>query len=65
MAFVQGFVWHEYVKPGPYERAQTWQILANIRDSAGDPVLSVDEIRELERYDQAVPSATLTSGVLQ
>jgi HK97 family phage portal protein len=49
----------ELVRPGPYERAQTWQILSTIG------VLDADEIREIERYNVAGPSATLTSGVLQ
>jgi HK97 family phage portal protein len=55
----------EYVKPGPLERAQTWQTLNNIRDADGNPVLTVAQIQELERYSNAVPSETLTSGVLQ
>ena len=50
----------EYVRPGPLERAQTWQIL---HDQLG--VLSVDEVREIERFSNAAPSPTLTSGVLQ
>ena len=54
----------EYVKPGLLERAQTYQILHGIEDE-GVPVLSVQEIRELERYSTAAPSQTLTSGVLQ
>lgn len=49
----------ELVRPGPYERAQTYQILVNIG------VLDPDEVREIERYNVAAPSATLTSGVLQ
>jgi hypothetical protein len=55
----------EYVKPELKERAETYAILANIRDPEGNPVLTVAEIRELERYGNAAPSATLTSGVLQ
>jgi hypothetical protein len=31
----------------------------------GNPVLTVAEIQELERYSNAAPSETLTSGVLQ
>jgi len=41
-----------YVQAEPLERAQTAQILNNIRDPAGNPVLSVDEIRAAERFDQ-------------
>jgi len=55
----------EYTKPELKERAETWAILNAIRDETGRPVLTVDEIRELERYANAAPSATLTSGVLQ
>ena len=56
----------EYVKPGPLERAQTWQILTNLRDPAsGEPVLTIAQVQELERYANAAPSQTLTSGVLQ
>jgi HK97 family phage portal protein len=49
----------ELVRPGPYERAQTWQILTTIG------VLDANEVREIERYNVAAPTATLTSGVLQ
>jgi HK97 family phage portal protein len=56
----------EYVKPGPLERAQTDQILFSIQDPvSGERAISVAEIRERERFDQAAPSQTLTSGVLQ
>jgi HK97 family phage portal protein len=55
----------EYVRPGPLERAQTWQILNNIRDNDGNPVVTVAQIQELERYSNAAPTETLTSGVLQ
>jgi HK97 family phage portal protein len=55
----------EYVKPELKERAETYAILSNIRDPEGTPVLTVTEIRELERFSNAAPSATLTSGVLQ
>lgn len=56
----------EYVRPGPLERAQTEQILFGIVDPAsGERVLSVDEIRQLERFSNSAPSQTLTSGVLQ
>jgi HK97 family phage portal protein len=39
-----------YVEPEPYQRAQTAQILNNIRDPQGNPALSVDEIRSMERF---------------
>ena len=39
-----------YVEPEPLERAQVAQIYSSIRDSpTGPPVLSVDEIRAIER----------------
>jgi len=41
-----------YVQPEPLERAQTAQILNNIRDELGNPVLSVAEIRAAERFDE-------------
>jgi hypothetical protein len=34
----------EYVRPGPLERAQTWQILID------KGVLDVDQVRQLERF---------------
>jgi hypothetical protein len=56
----------EYVKPSQLERAQTWEILHRIVDpGSGEAVLSVAEIRQLERFSNAAPSQTLTSGVLQ
>jgi phage portal protein BeeE len=39
-----------YVEPEPYQRAQTAQILNNIRDPQGNPALTVDEIRAAERF---------------
>jgi hypothetical protein len=49
-----------YVQPGPYERAQTYEILNRIVDTTtGRPVLSVEEIREAERFVNATP----TTGV--
>jgi len=42
-----------YIQPEPLERAQTYQILAGIVDAQGNPVLSVDEIRAAERFDQS------------
>ena len=55
----------EYTKAELLERAQTYQILNAIRDMDGNPVLSVPEIRETERYSNAGPVGRLTSGVLQ
>jgi HK97 family phage portal protein len=56
----------EYVKPDLKERGETWAILHGIVDpETGEQVLSVEEIRELERFSKAAPSETLTSGVLQ
>ena len=52
----------EYVRPGPLERAQTWQILVSIG------VLSVDEVRQIERFANTgtvTSQPSLTSGVLQ
>jgi phage portal protein BeeE len=53
-----------YVQPEPLARAQTAQILNNIRDDMGNPVLSVDEIRASERLDQTA-TAELAQGVLK
>jgi HK97 family phage portal protein len=55
----------EYVQPGPYERAQTAQILNGIVDAAtGQPVLTVQEIRRAERIDNTAPQ-DLAAGVLR
>jgi HK97 family phage portal protein len=55
----------EYVQPGPYERAQTAQILNGLVDPAtGQPALSVAEIRQAERLDETAPR-DLTAGVLR
>jgi HK97 family phage portal protein len=40
----------EYVRPAMYERAQTYEILNRIRDEAGNPAMTVDEIRLGERF---------------
>jgi len=54
----------EYVQPGPYERAQTDQILASIVDPAtGQQAKSVTEIREQERFADPMPD--LAEGVLR
>jgi HK97 family phage portal protein len=49
----------EFVRPGPLERAQTWQILIGLG------VITVEQVQEIERFTIAAPSTTLTSGVLQ
>lgn len=51
----------EYVRPGPLERAQTWEILTRIG------VLTPEQVQEIERYSIAGPtlSPSLSSGVLQ
>jgi HK97 family phage portal protein len=49
----------EYVRPGPYERAQTWAILIGLG------VLTVEQVQEIERYNNAAPSHELTAGVLE
>jgi len=47
-----------YVAPDPLQRAQTAQIYASIRDEAtGKTVLTVDEIREAERFTGGHPIA--------
>ena len=54
----------EYIQPGPYERAQTAEILNAIVDAEGNPALSVQEIRDAERFDNSTPDQ-LASGVLR
>ena len=54
----------EYIQPGPYERAQTAQILNAIVDAEGNPALTVQEIRDAERFDNSTPDQ-LASGVLR
>ena len=49
----------EFIRPGPFERAQTWQILVGLG------VLTVEQVQEIERFAVAAPSTTLTAGVLQ
>lgn len=49
-----------YVQPEPLVRAQTYEILNRIVDADGQPVLSVDQIREIERLANATP----LSGVI-
>jgi HK97 family phage portal protein len=55
----------EYTKAELLERAQTYATLNGIVDPEGNPVLTVAEIRELERYSNAAPTPALSSGVLQ
>jgi hypothetical protein len=48
----------EYIKPGPLERAQTWQILVGLG------VVTAQQVAEIERYSVESPSPIgLTSGV--
>jgi HK97 family phage portal protein len=50
----------EYVKPGPLERAQTWEIYLR------NDVVDVDEVREAERFSVASrTSASSLSGALK
>jgi len=44
-----------YVQPPPLERAQTYEILHRIVDADGQPVITVDQIRQAERLVQATP----------
>jgi HK97 family phage portal protein len=56
----------EYVRPGMYERAQTYEILNRIQDVHGNPAITVDEIRLAERF---IPNTPLevdeVTGVLK
>ena len=52
-----------YIRPEPYQRAQTAEILNRIRDEQGNPALSVSEIRAAERLDDVIPD--IGSGVLK
>jgi HK97 family phage portal protein len=55
----------EYVQPGPYERAQTAQILNSLVDpTTGQAALTVQEIREAERFDNTAPQ-NIAEGVLR
>lgn len=40
----------EYVRPNPYERAQTYEILNRIKDEHGNAAMTIDEIRVAERH---------------
>jgi HK97 family phage portal protein len=48
-----------YIRPDPYARAQTYQILAAIVDPQGNPAITVDEIRQAERLDDRLPQGAL------
>ena len=48
-----------YIRPDPYARAQTYQILAGIVDPQGNPAITVDEIRQAERLDDRLPQGAL------
>ena len=49
-----------YIQPPPNERAATAQLLNSIRDEAGNPALTVEEIRKAERLETRV--ATIPGG---
>jgi HK97 family phage portal protein len=44
-----------YVQPEPLQRAQVYQILNSIQDADGNPVLSVQQIQQIERLTNATP----------
>jgi HK97 family phage portal protein len=44
-----------YIQPGPLERAQAAEIWHRIRDENGQPVLSVEQIQQAERFRDATP----------
>jgi len=48
-----------YIRPDPYARAQTYQILNGIVDPQGNPAITVDEIRQAERLDDRLPQGAL------
>ena len=45
----------EYIKPEPFTRAQTAEILNRIVDAQGNPAMTVEEIRASERLDDRTP----------
>lgn len=53
-----------YVQPEPLQRAQTYEILNRIKDDDGRPVMTVEQIQQAERLNNATP-ADLSSGVLK
>lgn len=55
-----------YVQPDPYQRAQIAQIYHGITDPSGNPVLSVEEIRAIERMRVAgTVGLTPQAGVME
>jgi HK97 family phage portal protein len=50
-----------YVQPGQYERAQTYAILSSIVDKDGRPVITVDQIQQIERLVNATPTTGLVA----
>jgi len=46
-----------YIRPEPYQRAQTYQILNAIKDEQGNPALTVDEIRKAEQIENLTSNA--------
>jgi len=48
-----------YIRPDPYQRAQTYAILAGILDPQGNPAMTVQEIRAAERLDDRLPAAAM------
>lgn len=51
-----------YVQPGPLERAQTYQALSSIKDAQGNPAISIEEIRAIERFPPASVGLTMPGG---
>jgi phage portal protein BeeE len=49
----------EYIRPGPLERAQYYDVMVRIG------AMTVEQAAEVERFTLAAPTPTLTSGVLQ
>jgi phage portal protein BeeE len=47
-----------YVQPEPLQRAQTAEIYHRIQDADGNPVLTVEEIRQAERLADTTPVPT-------
>jgi hypothetical protein len=48
-----------YIQPGPYARAQTWEILVRMG------VLTVEQVQAIERYTEAVSAApALDTGMM-
>ena len=47
-----------YVQPGPYERAQTWEILIRIG------VLTAEQVQQIERYAPTASMLATGTGTL-